>query len=142
MLTYIPTEEDIVTTKKFLNTIKELEALRDKDLVKYMSTLPYDGYSLLLWINPYDEDGDIISADYWDRFDWDYGEVWLDGYFTVTEFLENDYLLYLLIKQLSPKNVKKSFKTTHDDVISMGYHMHSLEEDENNVVATIVYRIS
>ena len=141
MLTYIPTEEDIVKTKKFLYTIKELESLRDKDLVKYMSTLPYDGYSLLLWINPYDEDGDIITPE-WDQFDWDFGEVWLDGYFTVTEFLENDYLLYLLIKQLSLKNAKKRFKTDQDDVISMGFHMHCLEEDNLNVVSTIVYRIS
>ena len=143
MLTYIPTEEDIVKTKKFLNTIKELEVLRDKDLVKYMSTLPYDGYSLLLWINPYDEDGDIISAECWDRFDWDFDDVWLDGNFTATEFLENDYLLYLLIKQLSPKNAKKRFKfDDHNDVISMGFHMHCLDEDNLNVVSTIVYRIS
>jgi hypothetical protein len=140
MLTYIPTEEDIAKTKKFLNTIKELEELRDKDLVKYMSTLPYDGYSLLLWINPYDEDGDIINWDF--QFDWDFGEVWFDGSFTVTEFLENDYRLYLLIKQLSPKNVKKPFKTANDDVISMGFHMHCLGEDEHNVVSTIVDRIS
>jgi hypothetical protein len=143
MLTYVPTEEDIVKTKKFLYTIKELEALRDKDLVKYMSTLPYDGYSLLLWINPYDEDGDIIPADSWDcQFDWDFDDIWFDGSFTVTEFLENDYRLYLLIKQLSLKNTKKRFKTTDDDVISMGFHMHCLEEDNLNVVSTIVYRIS
>ena len=139
MLTYVPTKEDIVKTKKFLNTIKELEALRDKDLVKYMSTLPYDGYSLLLWINPYDEDGDIISWDF--QFDWDFGNLWFDGSFNVTEFLENDYRLYLLIKQLSPKNIK-TFKTTNDDVISMGFHMHCLGEDEHNVVSTIVDRIS
>ena len=143
MLTYIPTKEDIVKTKKFLNTIKELEELRDNDLVKYMSTLPYDGYSLLLWINPYDEDGDIISAECWDRFDWDFDDVWLDGNFTATEFLENDYRLYLLIKQLSPKNAKKRFKfDDHNDVISMGFHMHCLREDELNVVSTIVDRIS
>ena len=143
MLTYIPTEEDIVKTKKFLNTIKELEALRDKDLVKYMSTLPYDGYSLLLWINPYDEDGDIIPADSWDcQFDWDFDDVWFDGSFTVTEFLENDYRLYLLIKQLSLKNAKKRFKTDQDDVILMGFHMLCLEEDNLSVVSTIVYRIS
>ena len=136
ILTYIPTQEDIIKVKKFLQTIQELESHRD-------TRIQEERYSFLtLCILPYDEDGDILTRWEWgqqgNKFIEKFKDLSLkssgdfDGNYTVTEFLENQYLLCLLIKQLvlannkklftSKKGIGKEAKITHH-IIAIGYHL-------------------
>ena len=136
ILTYIPTQEDVIKVKKFLQTIQELESHRD-------TRIPEERYSFLtLCIHPYDEDGDILTRWEWGQHNGKFIEKFkelslksdgdFDGNYTVTEFLENEYLLCLLIKQLVLANNKKLFisnsgigkktKITHN-IIGIGYHL-------------------
>ena len=97
ILTYIPTKEDVSKIKGFLTTIKDLE-----------STLPPGSFSpLTLVVSPINGSGDIIT----DEWDWKHNKILkkfeavkttkIDGNYTATDFLENKYLLCLLIKQLA-----------------------------------------
>ena len=147
MLMYVPTKRDISKIKQFLQTIQELESHRDKNLL-IEDAFPF----LTLWLNPLDEEGEIITTYLWeyayDKFTEKLKEVettWFDGTYTATEFLENEYLLCLLIKQLSLINNRKLFitnnsgKVTHN-IITIGYHFY--EHDNTNNLYNVINKMS
>ena len=135
ILTYMPTKEDVSKIKGFLTTIKDLE-----------STLPPGCFSpLTLVVSPINGSGDIITSEW----DWNHNKILkkfeavkttqIDGNYTASEFLENKYLLCLLIKQLALLT-----KIEEDDIeininINVGYNLLDLDNiyHSNEVVQKI-----
>ncbi len=130
ILTYIPTKEDISKIKEFLKTIKDLEA-----------TLPENSFPpLTLVISPLNDNCDIITDEWGDwkhsklakKFIREVGFTQIDGNYTATNFLENEYLLCLLIKQLSFTKIKRLYtidedgKEEYDIHINIGYNLLDL----------------
>ena len=142
ILTYIPTKEDVSKIKGFLTTIKDLE-----------STLPPGCFSpLTLVVSPINGSGDIIT----DEWDWKHDKILkkfeavkttkIDGNYTATDFLENKYLLCLLIKQLALLTKIKVYYTidNYEDNdmkinIGIGYNLLDLDNiyHSNEVVQKI-----
>ena len=143
ILTYIPTKEDVSKIKGFLTTIKDLE-----------STLPTGCFSpSTLVVSPINGSGDIIT----DEWDYKHNKILkkfeavkttkIDGNYTATDFLENKYLLCLLIKQLALlKKIKvytiDNYEDEEDDIeinINVGYNLLDLDNiyHSNEVVQKI-----
>ena len=140
ILTYIPTQEDIIKVKKFLKTIQKLDSQID-------NSFSPNSYYLTLHINPMSENHEeIITADIWDhhKFSIKFGETWFDGNYTASEFLENGYLLCLLIKQLAlvqlalVNNGDSDISIDiEDSVIYIGYHLNE-DEDKAKYLEDII----
>ena len=143
ILTYMPTKEDVSKIKGFLTTIKDLE-----------STLPPGSFSpLTLVVSPINKSGDIITSEW----DWNHNKILkkfeavkttqIDGNYTATDFLENKYLLCLLIKQLALfKKIKvytiDNYEDEEDDIeinINIGYNLLDFDNiyHSNEVVQKI-----